>query len=235
MRPVSVSGALSDEETGRLYHRRSHSAVRASCRPRGRRRPKINKSVVKIFANPALAGPLQTLGQVVGSGGDRFGSRDRRQTDLDQRPRGQHASQIFVQFDKSGEKLASSVVAVAPGIDLAVLKLDDESALRRPPSAAGQFNVARRSAGRLRLRLSGRGIGTVDHAGDRLADRIRGLLHRSSRTANPDRCRDQPGNSGGPVVAEGKLIGIAFSRLEQVRQHRLHHPHGGNLAVPQGH
>ncbi len=45
-----------------------------------------------------------------------------------------HSSQTFVQFDKSGEKLASSVDTVAPAIDLAVLKLDDESAFDGHPA-----------------------------------------------------------------------------------------------------
>src|SRR5579883_283157 len=44
------------------------------------------------------------------------------------------ASQVFIQPDKSSEKLAAAVVARAPGIDLAVLKLDDESFFNAHPA-----------------------------------------------------------------------------------------------------
>ena len=38
-----------------------------------------------------------------------------------------YASQLFVESNQSSEKLPAEVVAVSPGIDLAVLKLEDES------------------------------------------------------------------------------------------------------------
>ena len=45
-----------------------------------------------------------------------------------------YASQVFVQPNGSGEKVAATVEAIAPGIDLAVLKLEDESFFdKRPP------------------------------------------------------------------------------------------------------
>ena len=45
-----------------------------------------------------------------------------------------YASQVQVQANQSGDKVPATVVAFAPGIDLAVLKLDDESFFTaRPP------------------------------------------------------------------------------------------------------
>jgi len=38
-----------------------------------------------------------------------------------------YASQVQIQPNQSGDKISATVIAVAPGIDLAVLKLDDES------------------------------------------------------------------------------------------------------------
>jgi len=38
-----------------------------------------------------------------------------------------YASQVQVQPNQSGDKVAATIVAVAPGIDLAVLKLDDDA------------------------------------------------------------------------------------------------------------
>ena len=44
------------------------------------------------------------------------------------------ASQLYVESQQSSEKLRPRVEAVSPGIDLAVLKLDDESFFdKRPP------------------------------------------------------------------------------------------------------
>ena len=45
-----------------------------------------------------------------------------------------YASQVQVQANQSGDKISATVEAIAPGIDLAVLKLDDESFFdTRPP------------------------------------------------------------------------------------------------------
>ena len=45
-----------------------------------------------------------------------------------------YASQLFVEGNQSSEKLPAKVVAVSPGIDLAVLRLEDESFFdKRPP------------------------------------------------------------------------------------------------------
>jgi S1-C subfamily serine protease len=38
-----------------------------------------------------------------------------------------YASQVQVQANQAGDKISATVVAVAPGIDLAILKLDDDS------------------------------------------------------------------------------------------------------------
>src|SRR5437763_1294302 len=39
----------------------------------------------------------------------------------------QYASQVQIQANQAGDKVSAKVVAIAPGIDLAVLQLDDES------------------------------------------------------------------------------------------------------------
>src|SRR5882724_10807873 len=38
-----------------------------------------------------------------------------------------YSSQVQIQANQAGDKISATVVGVAPGIDLAVLKLDDES------------------------------------------------------------------------------------------------------------
>ena len=38
-----------------------------------------------------------------------------------------YASQVQIQANQAGDKISATVVAISPGIDLAVLKLDDET------------------------------------------------------------------------------------------------------------
>ena len=55
-----------------------------------------------------------------------------------------YASQVQVQANQSGEKLSAIVEFVAPGIDLAVLKLEDETffATHKPMAGPGAFFVS---------------------------------------------------------------------------------------------
>src|SRR5436305_11855242 len=94
---------------------------------------KVRKSVVKIFATRhrpdpyrpwAKATPQESTGSGVVIDGKRI---------LTNAHVVNYASQIFVQFEKSSEKLAALTVVAAPGIDLAVLKLEDESAFDGHP------------------------------------------------------------------------------------------------------
>ena len=45
-----------------------------------------------------------------------------------------YASQVQVQANAAGDKVSATVLAIAPGIDLAVLKLDDESFFTTHPA-----------------------------------------------------------------------------------------------------
>jgi hypothetical protein len=60
-----------------------------------------------------------------------------------------YASQVQVQANQAGDKLSATVEAIAPGIDLAVLKLDDETFFRfAPPAAAREDPAGDAGAGR---------------------------------------------------------------------------------------
>lgn len=47
-----------------------------------------------------------------------------------------YASQVQIQANQAGDEISATVVAIAPGIDLAVLKLDDESFFDSHPPLA---------------------------------------------------------------------------------------------------
>ncbi len=84
-----------------------------------------------------------------------------------------YASQIFIKPDKSSDKLAASVVALAPGIDLAVVKLEDESFFDAHPPLPASPKLPGLQQTVLAYGYPEGGTRAVDHAGDHLAHRVR--------------------------------------------------------------
>jgi S1-C subfamily serine protease len=125
----------------------------------------------------------------------------------------QYASQVQVQANQSGDKLSATVVAVAPGIDLAVLKLDDESFFaKRPPlpRASSVPNIKDAvltygfPTGGESLSVTRGIVSRIEFVGYNLG--VSGLRIQIDAAINP-------GNSGGPAIADGKMIGLVFSHL----------------------
>ena len=126
-----------------------------------------------------------------------------------------HASQISVQPDKSTEKISASIVAIAPGIDLALLRLDDPSFFESHPPIPPSTKLPAIQETVL--------VYGYPEGGSELAV-TRGIVSRlefAEYYLNVEGLRVQvdaavnPGNSGGPVVADAHLIGIVFSKLER--------------------
>ena len=146
-----------------------------------------------------------------------------------------YASQVQVQANQAGDKISASVEAIAPGIDLAVLKLDDESFFDTHPPLPRAEHAAADQGPRARLRLPDRRHILSITKG--IVSRIEFVPYNfpspdfASRSTRPI----NPGNSGGPAIADDKMIGLAFSHLGEAREHRLHHSQRGDRAVPQGH
>src|SRR5207245_9555314 len=87
----------------------------------------VENSVVKVFSTaryPDMYRPWtkQAPSEVTGSGVVIEGKRILSNAHVVL-----YASQVQVQANQSGDKISATVEAIAPGIDLAVLKLDDES------------------------------------------------------------------------------------------------------------
>ena len=175
----------------------------------------IRKSVVKIFGNIRQPDPFRpwTKGSphdVTGSGVVIAGKRILTNAHVVN-----HASQVFVQPDKSSEKLAAKVEAMAPGIDLAVLKLDDESFFDAHPALPVDSKIPLLQQtifaygypeGGTELSITRGIVSRVEFAEYYLL--TEGLRIQVDAAINP-------GNSGGPAVSNGKLIGIAFSKLQR--------------------
>ena len=102
-----------------------------------------------------------------------------------------YASQVQVQGNGSGDKVSATVEAFAPGIDLAVLKLEDESFFNTRPALPRAKHAATGQGRGARLRLPDRRHLALDHPRHRLAHRVRLLQLPHLGAAHPDRCGPQ--------------------------------------------
>jgi S1-C subfamily serine protease len=124
-----------------------------------------------------------------------------------------YASQVQVQANQSGDKISATVESIAPGIDLAVLKLEDESffasrpALPRAtklPAVKDSVMVYGFPTGGTTLSITKGIVSRIDFTSYNFP--TSGLRIQIDAAINP-------GNSGGPAVDGDRMIGLAFSRL----------------------
>jgi S1-C subfamily serine protease len=127
----------------------------------------------------------------------------------------QYASQVQIQANQSGDKVSAHVEAIAPGIDLAVLKLDDETFFdTHPPLARAKVlpeikdtsMVYGYPEGGTSLSITKGIVSRIEFAAYNYP--VSGLRIQIDAAINP-------GNSGGPAVVGDKMIGLAFSRLTE--------------------
>jgi S1-C subfamily serine protease len=124
-----------------------------------------------------------------------------------------YSSQVQVQANQSGDKISANVEFIAPGIDLAVLKLEDESFFdTRPPLPRATVLPAVKDGVMVYGFPTG---GTSLSITKGIVSRIEftsynyptsGLRIQIDAAINP-------GNSGGPALVGDKMIGLAFSGL----------------------
>jgi S1-C subfamily serine protease len=124
-----------------------------------------------------------------------------------------YASQVQVQGNQAGDKISASAEAVAPGIDLAVLKLEDEAFFdTHPPLPRAQTLPEIRDVvmaygypdGGSSLSTTKGIVSRIEFAHYNSA--VWGLWIQIDAAINP-------GNSGGPAMVGEKMIGLTFSRL----------------------
>jgi S1-C subfamily serine protease len=122
-----------------------------------------------------------------------------------------YASQVQVQANQAGDKVSATVVAISRGMDLAVLKLDDESFFaKRPPVARANMLPDVRDAvfaygyptGGSSLSITKGIVSRIEFVSYRFGSS--GLRVQVDAAINP-------GNSGGPAIAADKMIGLAFA------------------------
>lgn len=123
------------------------------------------------------------------------------------------ASQVQVQANQAGDKISATVVAFAPGIDLAILKLDDETFFdthqplaRAPvlPDIKDTVLAYGYPTGGQSLSITKGIISRIEFAPYNFP--TAGIRIQIDAAINP-------GNSGGPALVEDKMIGLAFSQM----------------------
>ncbi|MEO1585103.1 MAG: trypsin-like peptidase domain-containing protein [Planctomycetota bacterium] len=171
------------------------------------------QSVVKIFSTvraPSLFQPWTrpAAGESSGSGVIIEGNRILTNAHVVN-----YARRILVQPNQSSDKYEAEVVAIAHGIDLAVLELDDESFFDEYPAAAlsdelptigGTVTALGYPLGGEALSITEGIVSRIEHTGYK-GDTL-GLRIQVDVALNP-------GNSGGPVFRDGTVIGLVFSGI----------------------
>lgn len=124
-----------------------------------------------------------------------------------------YATQVQVRATRGGDKLSATVEAVAPGMDLAVLKLEDAGFFdahpplpreNRLPGVKDAVLAYGFPTGGSNLSVTKGIVSRVEFTPYNFP--VSGLRIQIDAAINP-------GNSGGPAVVGEKMIGLAFSRL----------------------
>jgi S1-C subfamily serine protease len=173
----------------------------------------IENSVVKVFSTMRYPDPFkpwtkQAPNEVTGSGVVIEGRRILTNAHVVL-----YASQVQVQASAAGDKVPATVVAVAPGIDLAVLQLDDPTFFDTHPAVARASKLPHIKDAVLAYGFPTGGNSLSITKG--IVSRIEFVSYNypvSGLRIQVDAAIN-PGNSGGPAVAGDKMIGLAFSKL----------------------
>ncbi|HEV3163854.1 MAG TPA: trypsin-like peptidase domain-containing protein [Isosphaeraceae bacterium] len=126
-----------------------------------------------------------------------------------------YASQVFVQPNQSGEKLTASVEAVAPGIDLAIIKLEDESFFdKHPPlDIAEKLPEVKDSVLVYGYPTGGSSLSITKGIVSRIE--FTAYSHETMGVRIQVDAAINPGNSGGPALVDGRMVGLIFSKLRE--------------------
>jgi S1-C subfamily serine protease len=174
--------------------------------------PNLANSVVKVFSTMRYPDPFkpwtkQAPSEATGSGVIIEGRRILTNAHVVL-----YASQVLVQANEAGDKVAAKVIAVAPGIDLAVLELEDQSFFdSRPPiSRASKLPEIKDTVlaygyptGGTSLSITKGIVSRIEFVPYKFP--VSGLRIQIDAAINP-------GNSGGPAIADDKMIGLAFRK-----------------------
>ncbi|HEY7167009.1 MAG TPA: trypsin-like peptidase domain-containing protein [Candidatus Binatia bacterium] len=128
-----------------------------------------------------------------------------------------YASQIYVQPNQSADLISARVESMTPSMDLAVLKLDDESFFNNRgtmpfadelPRVKDSINVYGYPTGGTELSVTQGIVSRIEYTD--YYYQASGLRIQVDAALNF-------GNSGGPAVSNGKLVGLVFSLIQNAQ------------------
>ncbi len=173
--------------------------------------PNIENAVVKVFSTLRGPDPSKPWGkappqEITGSGVVIEGKRILTNAHVVG-----YASQVQIQANQAGDKLSATVVAVGRGIDLAILKLDDESFFDTHPPAprASVLPDVREAVLAYGYPTGGNSLSITKGIVSRIEFVPYGFASGGLRIQIDAAINH--GNSGGPVIAGDKMVGLAFS------------------------
>ncbi|MCA9218131.1 MAG: serine protease, partial [Planctomycetales bacterium] len=124
-----------------------------------------------------------------------------------------YADRVHVQGNQSSKRTLAEIVAVAPAMDLALLKVKDESFFEDKPALeiSGDLPRLKDTINVYGFPIGGEQMSVTEGIVSRiectrLAYSGVGLRLQIDAALNP-------GNSGGPAIADGKIAGLAFSTI----------------------
>ncbi len=123
-----------------------------------------------------------------------------------------YASQIFVQADQTTDRVPAKVKAVAPGIDLAILEVDRPSFFKDHPAIplADGLPAVKQAVSVYGYPIGGEQISVTQGIISRIEYTKVNYLTSGVRIQIDAALN--PGNSGGPAIADGKIAGLVFSK-----------------------
>jgi S1-C subfamily serine protease len=177
--------------------------------------PAIENSVVKIFSTARYPDPYQPWTKqspedITGSGVVIEGHRILTNAHVVD-----YATQVQIQANQAGDKVSATVEYIAQGIDLAVLKLDDDKFFdthpplpraKKLPGIKDTVMTYGYPEGGTSLSITKGIVSRVEFTPYNFP--VFGLRIQIDAAINP-------GNSGGPAVVGDTMIGLTFSRLSE--------------------
>lgn len=126
-----------------------------------------------------------------------------------------HASEVLVQLRQGGDQLRGKVTAIAPGIDLAIVELLDASGLDgiTPLSLAAELPMPKSHISVYGYPTGGDDLSVTAGTVSRIE--FTGYNFGTWGTRVQVDAALNPGNSGGPAIQDGKIVGLVFSKIQE--------------------
>jgi S1-C subfamily serine protease len=167
-------------------------------------------SVVKILATVRYPNPIRPWtrtdrSEVIGTGVIIEGKRILTNAHLVL-----YATEVYVQPRPGEDKVEATVAAVGPEADLALLAVKEDSFFQKRPALprARKLPHVQDNVVVYGFPVGGSDMAVTKGVVSRIGFGTGGLLIQISAAVNP-------GNSGGPAVVDGRMIGVVVSRLDE--------------------